>query len=62
MSERMDYGKPGDPMDPEYDPPCTNCDGTGVNYQTERRCACTLTEALRAALTYAATQQTRTKQ
>lgn len=24
--------------------PCTDCDGTGVTHQTERRCACTLTD------------------
>lgn len=22
------------------DPPCTDCDGTGITFQTERRCAC----------------------
>ena len=26
------------------EPPCTDCDGTGITIQTERRCACTLTD------------------
>lgn len=25
---------------PDNDPPCTDCGGTGITYQTERRCAC----------------------
>jgi Lar family restriction alleviation protein len=27
--------------DDDYDPPCTCCNGTGVNFQTERICTCT---------------------
>jgi len=30
----------GLPHDDDDDPPCTCCDGTGINYQTERVCAC----------------------
>lgn len=28
----------------ELEAPCADCGGTGITYQTERRCACTLTE------------------
>jgi len=27
------------------DEPCTDCDGTGITYQTERQCACTPTQS-----------------
>jgi hypothetical protein len=30
----------GCPTAPEDDPECTDCGGSGVTYQTERRCAC----------------------
>lgn len=39
-------GVPTSFMDQESveEPPCTDCGGTGIAYQTERRCACTLTD------------------
>jgi len=32
--------EPMEPVAQDYDPPCTDCDDTGITHQTERFCTC----------------------